>query len=207
MPRIRSITNTSLGAPGVQAFKSTQQEIIKDMRDAINKNLPTSTTGAFDSLSEATTGSGLNVLGEKENIIQGSAATVTLTTQQSGSLVLFDRAAGITYTLPPATAANTGIFYQFMVTTTITTNAAAVFGATPSDLFVAGSNIEMLKSGTVALNSYSPNGTTNYKISSNGTTTGGVIGDVYTFYCLGLNKWLVNGFMSNTGTAATPFAG
>lgn len=54
MPRIRSITNTSLGAPGVQAFKSTQQEIIKDMRDAINLNLPTSTTIATGTVTATT---------------------------------------------------------------------------------------------------------------------------------------------------------
>jgi hypothetical protein len=41
----------------------------------------------------------------------------------------------------------------------------------------------------------------------NGTTTGGIIGDTVEVECLGLNKWLVTGMGTATGTQATPFAG
>ena len=60
---------------------------------------------------------------EKNNVVSGSGATATLTAQQSGSTVLFDRAAGIVYTLP---APQVGLKFRFMTTVTITSNAAKI---------------------------------------------------------------------------------
>ena len=48
------------------------------------------------------------VKGQEVAIVSGSGATVTLATSQSGSTILMDRAAGITFTLPVATSATVG---------------------------------------------------------------------------------------------------
>ena len=60
---------------------------------------------------------------KKSNVVSGSGATVTLTAAQSGSIVLFDRAGGIVFTLP---APAVGLEYTFVVKTTITAAAAKV---------------------------------------------------------------------------------
>ena len=137
---------------------------------------------------------------------QTFAAPVTLTPAMSGGTFLSDAAAGTKWILPAATVANVGCIYKFKVTATVTSNSFDVEGATSADLFVAGSNVFQTKAATDGV-LYSPNGSSNYKYTSNGTTTGGIIGDVVEFLCVGLNQWLVNGTMSGSGTVATPFNG
>lgn len=134
------------------------------------------------------------------------ASPVTLTAAQSSRLCISDSAAGTKWILPAATAANIGVCFDFYVATTVTSNSFDVEGATSADLFVAGSSVFQTKAATDGA-LYSPNGSSNYKLTSNGTTTGGIIGDKYRFTCLGLNKWLVSGTQSASGSVATPFAG
>ena len=53
---------------------------------------------------------------------------------------------------------------------------------------------------------YAANGTTIRALSSNGTTTGGTIGDRYKVTCISATQWAIDGQVVATGTAATPFA-
>jgi hypothetical protein len=134
------------------------------------------------------------------------ASPTVLTATQSGALCLMDRIAGCVYTLPAATAANTGVYFEFVQTATVTSNASTIQGATSSDLFIAGSSIFQTKATTDGVY-YSPNGFSNYQITQDGSTKGGIIGAWYRVTCTGLNAWHVTGFQSGTGVVATPFAG
>lgn len=215
MNTIKLPINKVLGSPDVKAFPKTQFDKIKEIIDALNAIISgTGTIALFKStevdtakIAPITAGSGTSI---QSPVISGSAyvSPTVLTTAQSGAVCMFNAIAGNVFTLPAATSANKGVTFTFIQTATVTSNAATIQGATSSDLFVVGSGITQIKgTATPTVAYYSPNGSSNYKVSGNGTTTGGIIGDRYTVTCLGLNQWLVDGRQSASGTVATPFAG
>jgi len=140
--------------------------------------------------------------GEHRQVIDGVGATRTLLPEESGALCLFDAAAGVVYTLP---AAVPGRQFEFSTTTAITSNAAKVI-TNAATVFIVGS--VMGGSLTVADSSdvFQANGTTHVAISSNGTTTGGLIGGSYKLTCISSTKWLIEGDFVGSGTLADPFA-
>lgn len=143
---------------------------------------------------------GKSISGGIQNVISGSGATVTLTAAQSGSLVLFDRAAGIIFTLPAPTV---GLWFEFAVATTITSNNAKVITDAGTTL-LAG----LLDTGVdnTANKQWVGNGTTHIAITQNGTTTGGIIGSILMLNCVSSTLWAVTGSLVASGTPATPFA-
>ncbi len=138
--------------------------------------------------------------GQKQPVISGSGATVTLTAAQSGSVVLFDRAAGIVYTLPAPSA---GMFFDFFVTVTITSNAAKVI--TDAGTTLLQGTIMASNSSTGAVTAFFGNGTTHISVSMNGTTTGAIFGTWLRFTCVSGTLWEVEG-MDQATVPASPFA-
>ena len=136
------------------------------------------------------------------NVISGSGATRLLTAGESGATILFDRAAGISYTLPPAVV---GLKYKFMTTVSLTSNAYAVLTstATVGDFFVGA--VEGAIEGAATGETHFANGSTHLGISSNKTTTGGLIGGYLEIECVSTSLWSINGVLSCTATPATPF--
>ncbi len=217
MSTIKYPLNPSLGAI-VQSFKRTQFEKITEMIDAINAFSKSVTTAVINATTvnattsvttptilPTTAGTGTSI---QTPVFQGEAfgTPVSLLAINSGALCISDSAAGTKWILPAATAANVGVEFTFYVATTVTSNSFDVEAATSSDLFVVGSSVFQTKAATDGVY-YSPNGSSNYKLTSNGSTTGGIIGDKYRFVCIGLNTWLISGTQSATGTVATPYAG
>lgn len=138
----------------------------------------------------------------KKNVISGQGATRTLNENESGSIALFDRAAGIVYTLPTA---KPGMVFDFMVTTTVTSNAAKVITAVGTELLIGGyTNVDTDTSNAVAV--FTGNGSTHVAVSMNGTTTGAVAGTRLRFTCLSSTRWMVEGIVLGTGVVATAFA-
>lgn len=138
----------------------------------------------------------------KQNVISGSGATRTLNEYESGSLCLFDRAAGIVYTLPTA---KVGAYFDFVITTTITSNAAKVITGAGTELLIGGyTNVDTDTSNAVAV--FTANGSTHVAVSMNGTTTGGILGTKLRFTCLSSTRWMVEGIVQGSGTVATAFA-
>jgi hypothetical protein len=137
---------------------------------------------------------------QKQNVISGSGATVTLTAAQSGSLVLFDRAAGIIFTLP---APAVGMWFDFAVAVTITSNNAKVITDTGTTLLAGfvGSGVD-----NTANKQWVGNGSTHIAVTQNGTTTGGILGSWLRFMCTTSTQWVVTGSLVASGTPATPFA-
>lgn len=138
----------------------------------------------------------------KLNVISGQGATRSLNANESGSLCLFDRAAGIVYTLPTASP---GAYFDFAITTTITSNAAKVITAAGTELLIGGyTNVDTDTSNAVA--AFLGNGSTHVAVSMNGTTTGGILGTKLRFTCLSSTRWMVEGIVQGSGVVATAFA-
>lgn len=140
----------------------------------------------------------------KKNVISGSGSTRTLNENESNSLVLFDRAAGIVFTLPAA--CNPGTTFEFVVTTTITSNAAKIITGAGTELMVGQIlNCDTDSSDAVAIWK-SLVATSNIAVSMNGSTTGGIKGDRIICTKANSTTWIVTGTTTGTGTVATPFA-
>ena len=142
----------------------------------------------------------------KTNAITGSGATVALTAAQSGSIALFDRAAGIVFTLP---APEIGLRYKFFVQTTITSNAAKII-TSAATVYLLGNVLSNTVAATPSANdgpkTFAGNGTTHVAISMSGTTTGGIIGTWIECECISATLWAVRGVVCASGVIATPFA-
>lgn len=140
-------------------------------------------------------------LGMFRQVIDGVGATRTLAPDESGALCLFDSAAGVVYTLPPP---QVGMQFEFLVKTTITSNAAKII-TDAATTFLVGAVVSA-NSGATTTTAYPANGTTIRALSSNGTTTGGTIGDRYKVTAISSTVWAIDGQVVATGTTATPFA-
>ena len=71
----------------------------------------------------------------KRNIVNITAATYTVSPEQSGSIFTLNLAAGITITLPDAVA---GLEYEFHVGTTFTGDSWIINAASSSDTLQGG---------------------------------------------------------------------
>lgn len=146
---------------------------------------------------------GIYVPGSHRSIIQSvGAATRVLKANESGSLCLFDRAAGIVYTLP---APIVGMTFEFLVSVNITSNAAKVI-TNASTVFLLGGvimgDVTLAQSGDY----FEADGTTHVAISANGSTTGGLLGERYSITCISSTQWVIHGVCHGAGILATPFA-
>lgn len=139
--------------------------------------------------------------GLHREVLSGVGAARTLVPRESGSLCLFDSAAGNIYTLP---APVLGMQFEFFQTITVTSNAAKII-TSAADVFLLG-EILIYTTATAAPGGFALNGTTHRAISSNGTTTGGVIGSRIIVTAISATQWVVTGALVGSGTVATPAA-
>lgn len=147
-------------------------------------------------------------IGEQNPVTASGGTTRTLLAANSGSLNLFDSAAGITYTLPvPAV----GLYYDFFWTTLqtssnhiIITDAASTYLLGYLTMF---SDVDVTPSSTLGPKGFAGNGTSHIKITMNATTLGGGIGSNMRLTCISSTQWAVTGVVrSPSGTIATPFS-
>lgn len=145
---------------------------------------------------------GTRIRGVHREIISGVGATRTLLAKESGSLCLFDRAAGVVYTLPTPVE---GMYFDFFTTVTITSNAAKTITAAATQ-YILGTILGYTSTVTLE-DGFEANGSSHTYISSNGSTTGGVIGDSYRLTAISTTQWVITGnIYCGTSTPATPFA-
>lgn len=142
--------------------------------------------------------------GIHREVISGQGATRSLLLKESGALCLFDRAAGIVYTLPAITSTNVGAYFDFLVTTSVTSNAHKVI-TDATTTFLVGA-VTMVTIATASPAGFSANGTTIRALSAAGTTTGGLIGETYRVTALSATQWGIAGVCVGSGTIITPFA-
>ena len=129
-------------------------------------------------------------------------ATATLNRNtHSGCMNTINAAAGLTLTLPAASGS--GDVYRFFVGTTVTSNNVVIQVANGSDT-MAGLAISAADGGDTA-NAWETASTSD-TITLNGTTKGGVLGDMITLEDVAANKWAVQIISSSTSTEASPFS-
>lgn len=140
-------------------------------------------------------------LGQHREVIQGVGATRTLLAKESRALCLMDSAAGVVYTLPVPVE---GMQFEFQTTVSITSNAAKII-TNASTVFLLG-EVFGYTTATASGAGFAANGTTIRALSSNGSTTGGLIGDNYTVTAISATQWVIKGSTVGSGTITTPFA-
>ena len=141
--------------------------------------------------------------GIHKNVISSVGATRQLLASESGSTCLFDRAAGVVYTLPTPVE---GMFFDFRTSVTITSNSSKTITKTIATEFILGT-VFGYTTDVTEIDGFSANGSTHVAIASNGTTTGGVIGDCYRMTAISTTQWLIEGnVFCGTSTPSTPFA-
>lgn len=146
--------------------------------------------------------SGCMVMGEHQQIISDGVATRQLMSDESGATCLFDRAAGVVYTLPTPVI---GMKFRFKQSVTVTSNSAKVITKNPASEFILGM-VQVVGGTTETTVSADFNGTTHVACTSNGTTTGGVIGSDFELVAISTTQWMITGVISGSGTVATPAA-
>lgn len=127
-------------------------------------------------------------------------ASITLDKNaHAGRVIALSAAAGLTVTLPAATGS--GMSFEIVVATTVTSNSYIVQVASASDTIngvlglatdIAGTNI--------------PTAATTDTITMNGSTTGGVKGSRIVLTDLASGAWALSGALVTTGTETTPFS-
>ncbi|MCM5689508.1 hypothetical protein [Sinorhizobium meliloti] len=134
--------------------------------------------------------------------ISATAATLALTlATHASTTVVANRAAGITMTLPAATG--TGAKYKIVVGTTVTSNSLKVQVANATDVMTGTALFGQDAADTAVLFETAADSDT---ITMNGSTTGGIKGDIIELEDLASGLWGVTVRGSATGTEATPFS-
>lgn len=138
--------------------------------------------------------------GTVANVISGQGATATLTAAQNGSTVLFDRAAGIVYTLP---APVVGLRFTFIASVSVTSNNYKVITDAGTTLLIGA--VEQALTGAAPVQ-FVGNGTTHISVLMNGGTTGGLQGTKLEFFCVNATQWSVNGWNNGATSNSTLFS-
>jgi hypothetical protein len=133
-------------------------------------------------------------------------ATKTLTIDESGSLFLLNKADGIVITLPALSAANVGLWYEFQVNTSVTSNAYKISTGTQGTDFFAGQVLTVDTDTAASPVAHAGNGSTHDNMSMAGTTTGGLIGTKIRVTAISSTLWHVEGINMASGAVASLFA-
>ena len=140
--------------------------------------------------------------GLHREVISAVGSTRTLLPGESGSLCLFDDAAGHVFTLP---APVVGMTFEFLVVTAVTSNAHKIITDAATTFLIGGvimGDVTVATSGDY----FEADGSTHVALSAAGTTTGGLLGERYQVTCINSTQWSIHGVCHGAGTLTTPFA-
>jgi hypothetical protein len=138
--------------------------------------------------------------GQRRKVVASASASVLLTAEDSGNVMLLDRAT-TTYTLPAVPVA--GMTYTFMGTIAATAHTVTA-SVTSGAIFLLGSvqaTVDTAATGEAHL----ANGTSHVGIALVSAETGGLIGSVFTVTALSATIWNITGQLPASGTMTTPF--
>lgn len=132
--------------------------------------------------------------------IQVTTSTLTLVqATHAGRVLIQNRAAGTTFTLPASTGS--GAVYHIFVETTIT-SVGVILNTAGSDIFSGGISVAKTSDGS----DFNGNSTANKTMTFNGTTTGGIAGSYVEVQDVATGIWSIQGYAPASGTLATPFS-
>lgn len=135
-------------------------------------------------------------------LVSATAATLAVTaTSHDQKIVVLNRAAGVTVTLPAATGS--GAVFRFTVGTDISSNSNIIKVADASDVMQGMLTVTDRADGSTAgFGTVAASDT----ITLNGGTTGGLKGGMITLVDIGADLYAVTGTVVGNGTEATPFS-
>ena len=178
--------------------------------ELITKN---STTGAITTNLDVDTSGNITTTGTLNNLFPVTSittATSSPTAAQSGTIFTLNRAAGITVTLPAASA---GIYYEFHIGTTFT-GSFILQGASSADVF-QGMILQHDKDelgSVVALNEnidttgWNIPAAADYRLTMDADTDGRFIGGHIRCVAISDAIWLLNGHVFGDGTVSHNFS-
>lgn len=138
---------------------------------------------------------------QTSRIVNATASTLTVTKLlHDNRIVTLNRAAGIAVTLPAATGS--GNWFRFFVGTTVTSNTTTI-KVVGNDTM---SGIALIDEAGGATAGVWPTASDTDTITFDGSTTGGILGDMVELIDVAADKWWVRLTGSTTGTEATPFS-
>lgn len=143
---------------------------------------------------------GALLMGNHFPVNASTGAIQTLLPEQSGSVMLLDRAI-LEYILPSVPIP--GMNYAFMSTIAGTAQEVNASG-TGGSIFLLGSIQQTVDTAATGEGHFA-NGTTHVGLTMNGTTKGGLIGSTFTVVCLTATIWNIQGLLQSSGSFATPF--
>lgn len=149
---------------------------------------------------------GASFKGAKRPVESVTAVTKAVTTAESGTIFTLNRAAGITVTLPAATA---GLEYEFHVGTTFTgtlTINAASDADTLQGRIQMGPGLTLNDSDdNVENHGYASPAAADHQYVADADTKGRHIGTMLKYTCITDAIWVVTGHAISVGGIATPF--
>lgn len=144
----------------------------------------------------------------KELVNAPTTAAKTLLDSDSGSLNLFNAAAGVTFTLPSLTADLLGCWYDFLATVSATSNGHKVITGKAADFLMGGyTNVDTDTTNAVA--AFTGDGSTHISVNMTAAGTnakGGLIGTKLRFTAATTALWMVEGIVQGAGTVTTAFS-
>lgn len=149
-------------------------------------------------------GSGCRVRGLARQVINGAGTTKQLTVGESGALCIFGNAAGQIYTLPVIGANDVGMFFDFVVTVTATSNGYSVDTGSAAN-FIGGSILEV-DDGLGGTESFLGDIAASVSIDLDSAETGQQAGGYFRALAFSTTAWTVGGYAIGVGTMETPFA-
>ena len=143
--------------------------------------------------------------GQHQPVISGLAGGTTarqLLASESGSLCLFDNAAGQIYTLP---APVVGMRFDFLVTVAGTSNAYSI-DTDAATTFIGGGVAAVSTTVAEGGDSFVADITSHVSCDLDSDVTGRLVGTTLSIVCLSSTTWGISGTIHGVGTLATPFA-
>jgi len=178
----------------------TQDNLTINNGTAYNLNLVTPSIGGT---AVAATAAEINAAADlSTRLVAATAATLAVTVaDHSEKVILLDRAAGVTVTLPAATGS--GAVFRFAVKTAVTSNNHIIKVADNTDVMSGALFVTDQAAGTGTGFSTT---TTSDTVTMNGSTTGGLAGGLITLVDIDTNLYAIEGNVIATGVEATPFS-
>lgn len=138
--------------------------------------------------------------GLHRKVIASASATVTLTEEESGAIILIDRAT-ITYTLPVTSVI--GTTYTFQNTTSGDAGSQQV-NSGAGTIFLVGT-VQMAEEAQTDGPCFIADGVADIGIDMTTDETGAALGGSFTVTRLTATLWGISGILHATGTITTPF--
>jgi hypothetical protein len=138
--------------------------------------------------------------GQHRQIISDVVASRYLTAKEAGSLCVYDASTTVTYYLPTPVA---GMTFAFFTAVSVVATDVHVLRCSTGSFLLGALTVGSIATASAA--GVAANGTTHLGMSSNGSTTGGLIGSYYTLTALSTTQWAIEGFLIGSSTLATPF--